>query len=170
MPRHLESTIKLILEDNIKNHFKRKLSLYLSLYFALFEFPFILCWTWLHEPVSGDGAKLCYYSSRCLTFARRRLKNRIVFIQIICSTLWLLQVQSSGLPSIFLTAQPQPTFYLISKTFLGMLHAKETGITSGRLGLWLVCAFTFLILPLWDFHFAYTVLTELRWTVCGEIF
>ena len=64
MPRHLESTIKLILEDNIKNHFKRKLSLYLSLYFALLEFPFILCWTWLHEPVSGDGVKLCYYSSR----------------------------------------------------------------------------------------------------------
>ena len=26
---------------------------------------------------------------------------------------------------------------------LGMLHAKETGITSGRLGLWLVCVFTF---------------------------
>ena len=64
MPRHLESTTKLILEDNIKNNFKRKLSLYLSLYFALFEFPFIFCWTWLHEPVSGDGAKLCYYSSR----------------------------------------------------------------------------------------------------------
>ena len=58
---------------------------------------------------------------RCLTFAPRRLKNRIVFIQIICSTLWLLQVQSSGLPSIFLTAQPQPTFYLISKTFQGLL-------------------------------------------------
>ena len=28
---------------------------------------------------------------------------------------------------------------------LGMLHANETGISSGRvLGLWLVCAFTFL--------------------------
>ena len=26
---------------------------------------------------------------------------------------------------------------------LGMLHAKETGIRSGRLCLWLVCAFTF---------------------------
>ena len=24
-----------------------------------------------------------------------------------------------------------------------MLHAKETGISSGRLGLWLVCAYTF---------------------------
>ena len=24
---------------------------------------------------------------------------------------------------------------------LGMLHAKETGISSGRLGLWLSCAF-----------------------------
>ena len=58
---------------------------------------------------------------RCLTFAPRRLKNRIFLIQIICSTLWLLQVQSSGLPSIFLTAQPQPTFYLISKTFQGLL-------------------------------------------------
>ena len=27
---------------------------------------------------------------------------------------------------------------------LGMLHAKETWISSGRLDLWLVCAFTFL--------------------------
>ena len=26
---------------------------------------------------------------------------------------------------------------------LGMLHAKETGMSSGRLGVWLVCAFTF---------------------------
>ena len=26
---------------------------------------------------------------------------------------------------------------------LGMLHATETGISSGRLGPWLVCAFTF---------------------------
>ena len=28
--------------------------------------------------------------------------------------------------------------------FLGMPHAKETWISSGRLGLWLVCVFTFL--------------------------
>ena len=27
---------------------------------------------------------------------------------------------------------------------LGMLHATETGISSGRVGLWLVCAFTYL--------------------------
>ena len=27
----------------------------------------------------------------------------------------------------------------------GMLYAKETGINSGRLGLWLMCAFTFLL-------------------------
>ena len=122
MPRHLESTTKLILEDNIKNNFKRKLSLYLSLYFALFEFPFIFCWTWLHEP--GDGAKLCYYSSRWSAvpnFCSQATQKSYFFIQIICSTLWLLQVQSSGLPSIFLTAQPQPTFYLISKTFQGLL-------------------------------------------------
>ena len=26
---------------------------------------------------------------------------------------------------------------------LGMLHTKETGISSGRLGFWLVCVFTF---------------------------
>ena len=31
---------------------------------------------------------------------------------------------------------------------LGMFHAKETGISSGHLGLWLVCAFTFLPLYL----------------------
>ena len=29
---------------------------------------------------------------------------------------------------------------------LGMPHAKETGISSDRLGLWLVCAFTNLIM------------------------
>ena len=28
---------------------------------------------------------------------------------------------------------------------LGMLHAKAPGISSGRLGLWLVCAFTLII-------------------------
>ena len=28
-------------------------------------------------------------------------------------------------------------------TLLGMLHVKETGISPGRLGLWLVCAFIF---------------------------
>ena len=27
---------------------------------------------------------------------------------------------------------------------LGMLHANESGISSGRLGLWLMCAFTFM--------------------------
>ena len=30
---------------------------------------------------------------------------------------------------------------------LGMLHVKETGITSGRLGLWLVCALAFMRFP-----------------------
>ena len=30
---------------------------------------------------------------------------------------------------------------------LGMLHATETGISSGRVGLWLVCAFTFTTFP-----------------------
>ena len=51
---------------------------------------------------------------RCLTFAPRRLKTLTFSIQIICCTLWISQVQSSGFPSIFLRAQPQPTFYLIS--------------------------------------------------------
>ena len=74
------------------------------------------------SQVMGQSCAITAHGGpRCLTFAPRRLKNRIVFIQIICSTLWLLQVQSSGLPSIFLTAQPQPTFYLISKTFQGLL-------------------------------------------------
>ena len=32
--------------------------------------------------------------------------------------------------------------------FLGMLHAKETGISSGHFGLWLVCAFAiYLLIP-----------------------
>ena len=42
----------------------------------------------------------------CLTFAAGRLENRRFFIQIICWAPWILQVQSTGLPSIFLRAQP----------------------------------------------------------------
>ena len=32
----------------------------------------------------------------------------------------------------------------LDKILLGMLHTKETRISSGHLGLWLMCAFTFL--------------------------
>ena len=41
-----------------------------------------------------------------LTFALGRLENLRFFIQIICWVPWMLQVQSTGLPSIFLRAQP----------------------------------------------------------------
>ena len=32
----------------------------------------------------------------------------------------------------------------LDKVLLGMLHTKETRISFGHLGLWLMCAFTFL--------------------------
>ena len=41
-----------------------------------------------------------------LTFAPWRLENLRFFIQIICWAPWILQVQSTGLPSIFLRTQP----------------------------------------------------------------
>ena len=41
-----------------------------------------------------------------LTFALGRLENLRFFIQIICWAPWILQFQSTGLPSIFLRAQP----------------------------------------------------------------
>ena len=47
------------------------------------------------------------------------------------------------------TAEGEPYDRLASRPegvaiLLGMLYVKETGISSGRLGLWLACAFTFL--------------------------
>ena len=42
----------------------------------------------------------------CLTFALRRLENlNSFFTQIICWAPWILQVQSTGLPAIFLRAK-----------------------------------------------------------------
>ena len=41
-----------------------------------------------------------------LTFALGRLENLRFFIQIICWAPWILQFQSTGLPSIFLREQP----------------------------------------------------------------
>ena len=47
------------------------------------------------------------------------------------------------------TAGGQPCDGLASRPggvaiLLGLLHATETGISSGRVGLWLVCAFSYL--------------------------
>jgi len=42
----------------------------------------------------------------CLTFALGRLENLTFFTQTIYWVSWILQFQSSGLPSIFLRAQP----------------------------------------------------------------
>ena len=47
-----------------------------------------------------------------LTFALDRLENLRLFIQIICRAPWILQVQSIGLLSIFLRAQPWLLQYL----------------------------------------------------------
>ena len=63
---------------------------------------------------------------RCLTFAPRRLKNLRFLIQIICRTLWISQVQSSGLPSIFLRAQPQPTLYFYDNIFAAFFLASSS--------------------------------------------
>ena len=63
---------------------------------------------------------------RCLTFAPRRLKNLSFLIQIISRTLWISQVQSSGLPSIFLRAQPQPTFYFYDNIFAAFFLASSS--------------------------------------------
>ena len=46
------------------------------------------------------------------TFALGRLENLRFFIQIICCTAQILQVQSTGLPSIFLKAQPCHPYYI----------------------------------------------------------
>ena len=41
-----------------------------------------------------------------LTFVLGRLENLSFFIEIICWAPWISQVQSTGLPSIFVRAQP----------------------------------------------------------------
>ena len=45
-----------------------------------------------------------------LTFVLGRLEKLSFFIEIICWAHWISQVQSTGLPSIFLWAQPCPRF------------------------------------------------------------
>ena len=41
-----------------------------------------------------------------LTFVLGRLENLSFFIEIVCWATWISQVQSTGLPSIFVRAQP----------------------------------------------------------------
>ena len=58
----------------------------------------------------GDGVQGCALAEPGgpwrLTFALGRLGNLSSFIQIICGAPQILQFQSTGLPSIFLRAQP----------------------------------------------------------------
>ena len=42
----------------------------------------------------------------CLTFALGLIENLTIFVQIKCWVPWISQVQSTGLPSIFLRTQP----------------------------------------------------------------
>ena len=49
------------------------------------------------------------------TFALVQLENERSFIQIICWAPWILQVQSTGLPSIFNRARPCLRFYYTFK-------------------------------------------------------
>ena len=51
-------------------------------------------------------------SSWCLTFALARLKNFSFFIQIICWEPYILQVESTKLPSILFRAQPWFSLWL----------------------------------------------------------
>ena len=50
-----------------------------------------------------------------------------------------------------------------------MLHAKETGISFGRLGLWLLCAFTFTYLASSITSVLLLVFTQVPVTVITEI-
>ena len=50
-----------------------------------------------------------------------------------------------GIGDILLGGNPAMDYHPVQGgvgILLGMLHVKETGISSGRLGLWLVCALT----------------------------
>ena len=47
-----------------------------------------------------------------LTFVLGRLENLSFFIEIICWAHWISQVQSTGLPSILLRAQPWIWYFL----------------------------------------------------------
>ena len=52
-----------------------------------------------------------------------------------------------GTGDILMGGNPAMDWHLVQggvAILLDMLHAKETGISSGRLGLWLVCAFPFI--------------------------
>ena len=60
-----------------------------------------------HLRIGPQGCALAEPSGPWrLTFALGRLENLTFFIQIICWAPWISQFQSSGLPSIFLRAQP----------------------------------------------------------------
>ena len=59
------------------------------------------------------------------TFALGRLENLRFFIQIICRAPWILQVPSTGLPSIFLRAQPWAAFDF-SITCFSVVVAEDT--------------------------------------------
>ena len=70
----------------------------------------------------------------CLAFALGRLENLNFFIQIICWAPWISQVHNSGLPSIFLRAQPcvlliiilHDTFFSLFSHVLPMLSFFQT--------------------------------------------
>ena len=63
----------------------------------------------------------------CLTFVPGRLENLSFFIEIICWAPWISLVQSTGLPSIFLRAQPWLLFiyYRFIYYRFTLLHYKQ---------------------------------------------
>ena len=52
-----------------------------------------------------------------LTLALGQLENLTFFVQILCWTPWILQAQSTGLPSVFLRVQPWFSMENLYKVF-----------------------------------------------------
>ena len=66
-----------------------------------------ICFSCRNEKLSRQGCALVGPGGPWrLTFAPGRLEDLRFFIQIICWAPWILQVQRTGLPSIFLRAHP----------------------------------------------------------------
>ena len=68
-----------------------------------------------------------------LTIALGRLENLRFFIQITCWAPWILQFQSTGLPSIFLREQPWISYLLLS-----YLNTLIVGLAEIHLLLWIL--------------------------------
>ena len=74
--------------------------------------------------VLDQGCTLAEYGGLWpLTFVLGQLENLCFFIEIICWAHWISQVQSTGLPSIFLRALHA---LLVGTKCLDIVHGKRT--------------------------------------------